>query len=138
MRKKVSLIIMVLTILIVANLSLNANAQPGGVGAPPGTDATKQKLQRLQSLQDLANKLEGEIQDLANATEEQKSITAPQEEQTGASGSNTQQQLQKQIEQKQQELKQVKLKMQQLQLQSQQQGQQQGQTIQGPPPRLRH
>ena len=130
MRKKVSLIIMVLTILIVANLSLNANAQPGGVGAPPGTDATKQQLQRLQSLQDLANKLEEELQDLANATEEQK----PMGEQAGASGSNTQQQLQKQIEQKQQELKQVKLKMQQLQ----QQGQQQGQTIQGPPPRLRH
>ena len=139
MRKKVSLIVMVLTILLMAHLTLNANAQPGSTppvptqGIETGTTNTQ-----IQGSQAEINEIEKQLQDLMKeitqlADEEKELQQELKEEQSGAPGTDTQQQsqgfrkqggqqaklqqlqqIQVQLEQKQQERKQLKLKLQQV------------------------
>ena len=61
MRKKVSLIVMVLAILLMANLSLNANAQPYEVTPAKESDDTKLQIQNLQAS---INDMRGAIRDV--------------------------------------------------------------------------
>jgi len=137
---------MMLPILLMAHLKLNANAQPGSTSTVP-TQGIETQLNeeadgttntQIQGSQAALNEMNKQVEDLLNelkqlADEEKKLKQKLKGEQSGALGSDTQQQLQQiqgQIEQKQQERQQLKLKLQQLQQQEQQR--------QVPPPRLRH
>jgi|WetSurMetagenome_2_1015567.scaffolds.fasta_scaffold59338_1 chromosome segregation ATPase len=166
MRKKVSLIIMVLTILIVANLSLNANAQPVVNDLQNQIDAVNSQIQGLQAA---IKNLEGQLQekqkeiklsedkkddiqqelnalqqntDKSLSPEEDKSVDKDTQQKspvfTKRGGQQAKvQQLTQELQQTQGQIEQKQKERQQLKLKLQQL-QQQEQQIQGPPPRLRH
>lgn len=156
MRKKVSLIVMVLTILLMAQLSLKANAQSGAVTPAPSMDQKKLQVQTLQVIIKLTQSQIAEVQkEIIQLTDEEKKLqqeitgvkntpaasstgipddTDTQQKVQGNGGQGDQQaklqQLQKQLKKKQNQIEQLQIELQQLKLKLPQL-QQQLQQIQG-------
>jgi hypothetical protein len=159
MRKKVSLIVRVLAILLMANLSLKANAQPGGVATPgiePVTTNPQIQGQVPTSINGYAEQIQSLVKEITQLMNEEKELQQELNQKQQELSSNkpgadkaTQQQSpafrvqgvqQAKLQQLQQQLQKVQGQIEQKQKERQQLKlkQEHLQHIQGPPPRLQH